>query len=299
MLQGWPTVINYHPVAFVDLAQGALNTWVDIVGIVNQIGQLEQRSIKARDGRPGYIMKVRRVQLVSGDFHEDLDLLGKAADTPCRIGDVLAVHKCKPNEYNNRRALSTGLLTFLENNPSNKTVPPPQHPDGAPTKKATRSNTLAPLPVVEVQVFIQVFLDDYQAERAAFEDKRNCLVIGKYRKFDEGIFASYPFHGQDNAPEMKITGVIYDNQGELKNVTFWNDAAQELFPVDAATLLGIWEGCEDPEQKKIFLDTLNTNTKMEFKFCCRMKLFQPSGGDRARARVDINVDTVEPLIDED
>ena len=270
------------------------------MGIVSKIGHLESKEIPAKDGRPAYTMKSRRIQLQSGEFHEDLELLGKATDTQCRIGDVLAVHKCKSKEYNNRRKLTTGMLTFLEVNPSGRAVTAPEAPpQDTPTKKATRSTTLLPLPIQGARSFIQRFLADYQEARATAEEKRNCLIIGKYRKYDESIFETYPFHGADNAPQVRINGVIYDSRGELRGVIFWNDAAEVLFQSDAATLLGLWEGCDQEQQKKAFLETLDRHSDREFKFFCRVKLFQPTGANRDRARVDINVDTVDPVIDAD
>ncbi len=92
---------------------------------------------------------------------------------------------------------------------------------------------------------------------------------------------------------VKISGIIFDSAGEIRGVTFWNDAAARLFNSDAATLAGMWENCGEQEGKNTFLEEPDANSGVEFRFLCRLKLYQPPGGDRARARVDINVDHAE------
>ena len=305
---GWPTCVPYTFVCFADLAQRENDTFLDVLGVVDEYPDIVTKTINPTNaGQSPYTLRTRVVKLLSGEFHELLELQGHQVDTPMKVGDLLAVRGCKVKEYNHKRMLSSGLLTYLETNPCNNPSVPalPKREAGSPTKKATRNTSLLPVSITYVQQLRDQFIEDYKANRASDQEKRDVCIVGKYAAYDPTVFeAGLPFFGGDIAPKIRMKGILLDGQGSLRDVTIWHDAARELFEVDGSTLLGMWEACEDTDKQEDFLQALNKNADKEFKFFCTMRLWTPSAGSSSasthgsrtdKVLVQINIDAAEAV----
>ena len=135
---GWPTKINYCMTAFVDLAQKEVGDWFDVIGVVVEVQDVQVRNVTPKDGMP-YELHVRTVTLRSGDFHEELELMGRHAASAFKLGDVLAAHTVCLKEWNQKKLMYTGWVTHIDINPTySETCVKPGECDteGTITKKA-------------------------------------------------------------------------------------------------------------------------------------------------------------------
>ena len=132
---------------------------------------VQVRTVTPKEGEK-YELHVRTVTLRSGDFHEELELMGRHASSKIREGDVLAARKVCMKEWNHKRLMYTEWVTHIEINPifSETCVKPEEcSTEGTATKKAAGMKEMPNLAVQAVNFEIATMKSEMEAgNRAIF-----------------------------------------------------------------------------------------------------------------------------------
>ncbi len=310
-VEGWPTLLQYVIIPFVNLPQKEEGSWVDVLAVVAKFitkPETEKRAERAARGglagRPGQqatrSVRKRVIEICSGTFHETLELLGRHADLPIKESDRIALKGCKISKWHGKYKLSTGFLTVVEINPPVSSLLPKVATDdlGGTTKKAMSSGFELTSMTVTQAIDTQMQWKQSLQQGEGDTEPRQVKIVGRVAQFDETLFAESPFYGTDEEPLMRLRVKVLGEGRGLSGVTLWDDAVRVIFQTDGKTFYGLWEKCIDAEGRHDLLDELNSCIDRDFQFIGSMKTWSPSNANSSQSKMPsywINTDINEAI----
>ncbi len=286
--EAWPLKVPYAPIALSNLNQQPVGTFVDIVAYAVDVpGEVREAGLRKRD-----------LELANEEHVVVLELLEEKMNIQVQKGDLVAVRGAKVSEYQGARSLSTSYLSFIEVRPTGLApgMMGTKPEDGSPLRKAMRMTAAAPLSLADLSIRMQRLsydvLNPGTGDLQKAPTQVNFHTSAHVKPFEADIFdKDPPYYEANGVLRLKVKGTLLNNGTEVP-VTFWPDAARELFKTDAGTLQGLWEQCESEEGRQRLLDTLNAHVAKLYMMQGAMKPWT-HGKDGGKVSIQVNINNAE------
>ena len=284
----FPRLFPYNFVPYSDLNQKADGDFVDILGEVSEIPELD-----ANASLPSL-----KITLVNGNHDVQVTLLAEHSGTRIVKGDVVAFSGLKITQWNEKRSLQSTFLSVIDVNPADRsdmdfTI---ARADGSRKRKAfTLGQNMIPITVAKAVEESNELLR--QQDTANAISSKSFLIHAQVKPltaafFDEDVPITETTKGDIMCYKTEIT----DKSGNVA-VKLWNDACYSLFGVTSSRLQQLWEeGVEHENRRTHVLEILNRNTSNNVALLCKAEVWTPYGAKSAV--VNINVNSIEILVDD-
>ena len=227
----------------------------------------------------------------SGDYTQQIELLGDSSRLATSVGDVIACSGLKTKEYQKEKTLETTFLTVLEVNPYG--VPQVPSSEG-PAKKAMRMSRGDNMTILWVQNTASQMIQS--ADNNEIPDIMHFFLKVTFRPLKEDFFVNdAPVIGEEGGHKLCWKTILSDDTGEL-HATVWDKVGFVLFNASAARILEIWEeGVSNATKQKELLNKLNLNLSKAYQVFCTLRIWQKGMGRNIQNEPVVNVNNIESI----
>ena len=122
------------------------------------------------------------------------------------------------------------------------------------------ASSALPIPLTRVQTMAdEMLLKATQGDEADALQEERFVIVATVDAFGDEIFEGQtPFFNMESTSRMRLHATLRDDEAHI-SATIWDKAARVLCKRSAASMLELWEACDDEDGKQAFRDVLNEN----------------------------------------